>query len=239
MVGQPTAASLATLVADSNLLSPWVKQHGTSAHQLLHHFSNNSAVIMGAPMNPLFWDLACSHSFLVSTMLAVSACHLRHYTANPGPHRIAELGQESAAIAALKPALEIPLVQKDRADALLVAAVMLNAVNFAFVESRSPSTSWVFSDSDDRLGWLDLQLGFKKLEEATIQFRESRKRLLPQVLESPGPSPGPTARRPPPTSLTSPRRPPPRPEMTTFRPHGETCLLPAATVRYTANPSRL
>ncbi len=174
LIKQPPAASMATLVAESNTqpLSPWIKEHGTSANQLLHHFSNNSAVIMGASMNPVFWDLACRNNFLVSTMLAVSACHLRHYTPNPGRHRIAELGQESAAITALKSALAQPL-QSERADALLCAAVMLNAVTFAFVESHALSTSWVFSSNPDRLGWLDLLLRFKKLEQATSQFRAS------------------------------------------------------------------
>jgi hypothetical protein len=105
-------------------------------------------------------------------MLAVSACHLKYFTANPAAHRIAELGQESAAIAALKSALGMPL-HKERADAVVNAAVMLNAVSFAFVDSRSVSSSWVFSDSSDRLGWLDLQLRFKRLEMATAQFRES------------------------------------------------------------------
>jgi hypothetical protein len=180
---QPTAASLATIVAESNIeaLNPWIKEHGTSVHNLLHHFSNNSATIMGQPLSPQFWDLACRYNFLVSTMLAVSACHLRHYTLDPAPHHIAELGQESAAITALKSALALPL-HKDRADALLFTAVMLNAVTFAFVENHSLSTSWVFSNGSDRLGWLDLQLQFKKLEEATSQFRESS--LLQPILDA-------------------------------------------------------
>lgn len=154
---------------------------------LLHHFSNNSATIIGQPLDPRFWDLACRNNFLVPTMLAVSACHLRHYTPNPAPHYIAELGQESVAIGVLKSALALPLHQ-DRADALLFTAVMLNAVTFAFVESQSPSTSWVFSNSPDRLGWLDLQLRFKKLEEVTSQFRNSSL-LQPILNETDGQTP--------------------------------------------------
>jgi hypothetical protein len=78
------------------------------------------------------------------------------------------------AISSLRSALALPLQNKDRANALLYTAVMLNAINFASVENpKNPAASWVFSSSADRLGWLDLQLRFKKLEEATSQFRES------------------------------------------------------------------
>ena len=170
----PNAASLATIVAERSAgsLSPWIEKHGTSVEKLVHHFSNNSARIMGQPMGPHFWDLALRHNFLVSIMLAVSACHLRYHTPNPAPHHIAELAQESSAIAALKSALVLPL-HKDLADALVSTAVMLNAVSFASVVSNSISTSWVFSNSSDTLGWLDLQLQYKNLEKATSQFRES------------------------------------------------------------------
>ncbi len=136
---------------------------------------------MGQPFDRQLWDLACQYKFFVSTMLAVSACHLRHHTANASAHHIAELGQLSAAITTLQPALTAPM-QKDRADALLCTAVMLNAVTFASVVGQSLSTSWVFSESADRLQWLDLQMQYKKLEEATFQFRESS--LLQPILDA-------------------------------------------------------
>ena len=178
-------ASLTTVVAEVNIevANPWIKAHGTSVGNLLHHFSSNSATIMGQQFSPQLWELACRYKFFVSTMLAVSACHLRHHTVDPTAHTIAELGQVSTAITTLKSALELPL-HEDRADALLCTAVMLNAVTFASVMNHSVSTSWVFSDSADRLGWLDLQLGFKRLEEATSQFRGSS--LLQSILDETG-----------------------------------------------------
>ncbi|KAH8898878.1 hypothetical protein GQ53DRAFT_802337 [Thozetella sp. PMI_491] len=190
-VVQPSPSALVTALADSgaSALSPWVKQNGTSVSNLLHHFSNNSATIMGQPIDPQLWELACRYEFMVSTMLAVSACHLRHYTVDGSRHRIAELGQMSAAIAKLTSALTLPL-QKERADALLCTAVMLNAVTFASVVSHSVATSWVFDDSADRLGWLDLQLRFTKLEDATSEFREQS--LLQPILDA-GESKGPEA----------------------------------------------
>jgi len=169
------AVALATLVADYNIdaLNPWIKKNGTSVDYLLHHFTSNSAVIMGQAFSAQFWAMACRYTFLVPTILSVSACHLRHNTSNPAPHRIAELGQESMAISSLKSALAMPLQSKERANALLYTAVILNAINFASVENpRNPAASWVFSNSADRLGWLDLQLRFKRLEEATAQFRD-------------------------------------------------------------------
>jgi len=60
-----------------------------------------------------------------------------------------------AAIHALRSALALPLT-KERADAILCAAIMLNGINFASVNSEAPSASWVFSDSPNRLDWLDL-----------------------------------------------------------------------------------
>jgi len=145
---------------------------------------------MGPKLDAQFWELACRNKYVVSSMLAVSACHLRHYTPNPAPHRIAELGQESVAISALQTAIIQPM-HKDRADAMLCAAVMLNAVSFACLGGDSVSSSWVFSDSPDRLDWLDMQMRFKKLEQATMQFRKSS--FMEPILDAadgPPPSPG-------------------------------------------------
>jgi hypothetical protein len=169
---QPSPASLAVMLAESDVepRSPWMKERSTSTGNLLHHFSNNSATIMGQPFDPQLWDLACRYKFLVSTMLAVSASHLRHYTADPSPHQIAELGQVSTSLSTLKTALSMPL-HKERADALLCTAIMLNAVTFADVADPTPETSWVFSTSPDRMCWLDTLLRFKKLEQATFQYR--------------------------------------------------------------------
>ena len=171
---QPSQSMLAAMLegSDAETLSPWIRQRGTPAGNLLHHFSSSSAAIMGQPFDPRLWELACRYKFLVPTMLAVSASHLRHYTADPAPHHIAELGLVSASIGTLKTALTLPL-HKDRADALLCTAVMLNAVTFADVPDRAPAASWVFSTSPDRLCWLDMLLRFKKLEQATFQFRAS------------------------------------------------------------------
>jgi hypothetical protein len=171
---RPRASSMSTIAGEFSAegLNPWIKEHGTSMANLLHHFSNNSMTIIGQLFSPQFWDLACGHRFLSSTVLAASACHLRHFSVNIASHHIAELGQLSAAITAMKSALALPL-NKECADALFCMAVMLNGINFAYVMSNSMLTSWVFSDSPDRLDWLDLQLQFKNLEEAISPFRGS------------------------------------------------------------------
>jgi len=171
---QPSPSTLAGLLAGSSAgtLSPWIRERGTPTDNLLHHFSSSSAAIMGQPFDPQLWELAGRYQFLVPTMLAVSASHLRHHTADPAPHHIVELGLVAASISTLKSALALPL-DKERADALLCTAVILNAVTFADVTDRSPAASWVFSRSPDRLCWLDMLLRFKKLEQATFQFRAS------------------------------------------------------------------
>jgi hypothetical protein len=172
LVVQPSATSLASIAGIEGSVPGRAGEDSTSIGHLLDHFSNNSAIIMGQPFQPKLWDLACQHTFLLSTVLAASACHLRHHSANQGPYHIAELHQGLVAIRALKSTLAAPLT-KERADAVLCAAIMLNGINFASVKSQTASASWVFSDSPDRLDWLDWQLGFRKLEEATSQFLES------------------------------------------------------------------
>lgn len=173
-------------VMEGPIIPGRAREHSTSIGHLLYHFSNNSAIIMGQPFAPELWDLACRHGFLLSTVLAVSACHLRHHSTNQGPHHMAELLQVLAAIRALQSTLALPLT-KERADAVLCAAVMLNGINFASVTSQAASASWVFSNSPDRLDWLDWQLRFRKLEEATFQFLESS--LLWPVMKAAGHGP--------------------------------------------------
>jgi len=174
---QPSAAaaasSLASMAGMEGSIPGRAGEHSTSIGHLLHHFSNNSVIVMGQPFDPKLWDLACRHEFLLSTVVAASACHLRHHSANQAPHHTAELHQVLVVIRALKSTLALPL-DKEHADAVLCAAIMLNGINFtSSVNSQAASASWVFSDSPDRLDWLDLQLGFRKLEEATSQFLES------------------------------------------------------------------
>jgi hypothetical protein len=143
----------------------------TSTNELVHHFMHNYAAMYGVPLDPRAWALACRYPCLFSSIVAVSACHLRYHATDPTPYRVAEHAHQSIALRSFQEFLGQPLDQA-RADALLMTAMMLNTLSFAFVADSSPSKSWVLSNEQDRLGWLGLQMGLKSLLLATRPFRD-------------------------------------------------------------------
>ncbi|KXX76818.1 hypothetical protein MMYC01_207042 [Madurella mycetomatis] len=123
-------------------------------------------------LDPSIWDLSCRHPHLLAALLAVSACHLNHHTADASAHRVAQYTFASTALELFRPALLQELNSAAGSDALLLTSMMLNALAFAAVDEDSDlCTSWVFSDDKNRLSWLELQLGVKPLLIATRPFR--------------------------------------------------------------------
>ncbi|KAL6405073.1 hypothetical protein AUP68_11916 [Ilyonectria robusta] len=101
-----------------------------------------------------------------------TACHLRHHTARPTAHEIAECHQQRATLQGFLPALHQRLDQS-RSDALLTTAMFLNLLAVAFVDDARLSASWVVGSDRGRLGWLELQLGLKPLLMATSRLRDA------------------------------------------------------------------
>lgn len=146
---------------------------GTSKTVLLHHFQKlySEMEVLGDPdPNPLL-ALSMARPYLLDTVLAVSASHLRHNVTKPTPYRVAEYFQQSLALRNFRTALSEPLDQQS-ADSLLLTAMLLNLLSFSYADSEDPSTSWVFSDAPNRFDWFNLQMGFKPLLMATYAFRE-------------------------------------------------------------------
>ncbi|KAM0335111.1 hypothetical protein ACHAQA_000146 [Verticillium albo-atrum] len=144
---------------------------GTPAGMLLQFFNeNHEHMLAGAPLATV-WDMACTYPHLLTAILGASACYLRHHTANSTPHQIAETYQQTLTIKSFQASLEKPL-SRDRADALQMTAVFLNLLAFTSVPDESPLTSWVFSTAPDRLGWMNILLGFKPLLMITTAFRQ-------------------------------------------------------------------
>lgn len=124
------------------------------------------------PLSPSIWHLSCQYPHLLSAILAVSACHLSHTTPNASAYRIAECELTSTALGLFRSAIGQPLGSLSGSDAALLTSMMLNTLAFAAVDRvDDPTASWVFSDDENRLDWLELQLGLKTLLLATRPFR--------------------------------------------------------------------
>lgn len=142
----------------------------TSIHQLLHHFNQNYIAISETSFSAPVWQVARSHPYLLTAILAVSACHLRHHAPNPRAHVVAECYQQRLTLRGFQQALT-RIESRDQSDALIMTAMFLNLLSFALIEDPRPTTSWVFSSSHQRLDWLSLLMGLKPLLMATQPFR--------------------------------------------------------------------
>ncbi|KAB5514899.1 hypothetical protein GE09DRAFT_1264307 [Coniochaeta sp. 2T2.1] len=145
--------------------------NGTSSAYLVQHFVRDWADIFHIPRSTELLDLTKSNTLVLSTVLAISACHLRHKAPGLIQNRIAEHFQQFLALQRFQQLLKTPPKQltKPNLEALLLCAQLLNMLAFALPESEesrhgpSPYTSWVFSLQKDRLGWLGLQAGVRPL----------------------------------------------------------------------------
>lgn len=137
----------------------------------MHHVTDTMSPILGPLLDNSFWELVCSHPFVLASILAVSASHLGHHTADPTQHRLSECALLSTSLETFRPALSEPL-NAQRSDAFLITSMLLNNLAFSRLESLDPLKSWVFEDRQDRLSWLSLQMGIKPLLMATAPFRK-------------------------------------------------------------------
>ena len=104
-------------------------------------------------------------------ILAVSASHLRRLEPSVSSHRLAEVDHWHQALAKFQKELQTPMRQ-DNCDSVLLTSMLLNLMSFAYIESRDPRDSWVFSNAHDRLDWLNIQLGLVPLLINSRPFRE-------------------------------------------------------------------
>ena len=64
-------------------------------------------------------------------------------------------------------------MNQESCDSILLTSMLLNLMSFAYIESRDPQDSWVFSTAPDRLDWLNIQLGLIPLLVNSRPFREN------------------------------------------------------------------
>jgi hypothetical protein len=168
-----TGSSGISILSDVTLLpfaSPNGSNNGTPTISLLRHFFTHWSEIFHIPPDKGVISLSQINPLIRSTVLAISASHLRHISPGVLQHRIAEHFQQTVALKDFQAVLGTPVEQLDQAaaDAILMSATLLNIIAFALPESENmdkiePKTSWVFSPRKDRLSWLALQAGFRPL----------------------------------------------------------------------------
>ncbi|KAI9849758.1 MAG: hypothetical protein M1838_006259 [Thelocarpon superellum] len=174
--GSPSVLSAVTVVPFS---SPSAK-NGTSSMILMQHFQRHWTEIFHMPRIDEIVSLSKSHPLVRNTILAITACHLRHVSPGMVQHRIAEHFQQSLVLQDFQRALDTPLQKLGQSgvDALLLSAALLNILAFALPNAETAgggdeldtNASWVFSPREDRLGWLALQTGLKYLLKSTAAY---------------------------------------------------------------------
>jgi hypothetical protein len=176
--------SILSAVAVVPFSSPSAK-NGTPSIHLMQHFQRNWAKIFHMPCIDEIMSLSKSYPLVLNTILAITACHLRHVSPGVLQYRIAEHFQQALALRDYQRVLCTPLEElgQSGANALLLSAALLNILAFALPESEiatggscgaepDPSTSWVFSPREDRLGWLALQVGLRTLIRSMTAYLE-------------------------------------------------------------------
>ncbi|RMZ88275.1 hypothetical protein DV736_g4506, partial [Chaetothyriales sp. CBS 134916] len=174
-------------------------QNGTPSIHLMQHFERHWAEILNIPRSDTLIELSKSHSLVRNALLAVTASHLRHVSPGVLQHRIAEHFQQTLAIHDCRKLISVPPAELGQSgvNILMLSTVLLNMLAFTLPESdittgsrsRSepdPSTSWVFSPHENRLGWLALQAGTRPMLRAADAYFEPAMNLLSQIFLRPG-----------------------------------------------------
>jgi hypothetical protein len=141
---------------------------GTPSILLLQHFLSHWSEITHTFYSAEIFLRVKSDPLIQHTILALTACHLRHVSPTVVQHRVAEYFQLSLALKFYRIALYTPKnkLGQSGVGSLLLSAVLLNMLAFALPQSEpepDPTNSWVFSPGEDRLGWLALQTGLRPL----------------------------------------------------------------------------
>jgi len=164
-------------------------KNGTPSIQLLHHFCTNWDAIFRMPGRDELVSLSQSNSLIRNTLLAITACHLRHMSPRILQHRIAEHFYQSLAIQDFQIALETPSksLGQQGVNALLLAALLLNMIAFTLPHQDNgveddPKSSWVFSLREDRLGWLALQAGLRPLSISLSAYTDKTVAFLDPIM---------------------------------------------------------
>lgn len=163
----------------------------------MQHFQRHWVDIFHVSHSEEIVSLYKSSSLLRNTMLAITACHLRHLSPGVLQHRIAEHFQQALALRDYQAVLCMPQEHLDQAsvDALFFSAMLLNILAFALPQSETnhgepdPTQSWVFSPREDRLNWLWLQMGLRPLLKSMSLYLDQTMIFLSRIFLGSGQEP--------------------------------------------------
>ena len=140
------------------------------------------------PRSDALVSLSKSSPIVRNTILAITACHLRHVSPGVLSHRIAEHFQQSLALREYQKALYTPRKELGQSgvNGLMLSAILLNILAFVLPESETAAedgepnvdTSWIYSPHDDRLGWLLMQAGLRPLIKSSLDYIEESMNFL-------------------------------------------------------------
>lgn len=181
---------LATLPIPSQVTClPRDLEKGSSDLELIQHLHLAWTDIVWMPQGAEILLLFQSSLVVRHTLLAVSACHLRHVAKGVLRHRIAENFQQSLAIKHLREALgnvSHKQFESTELNGLLIGAVIFNVLAFAFPESdraladdRGLSVSWVLKGN-----WLSFQASLGPLLLSMPQMIEETLNLVRMLLSN-------------------------------------------------------
>lgn len=153
-------------------------RHGTPSIHLMQHFERYWPKIIGVLGRNDIISLFQSNSLVRNTILALTACHLRHVSPLVPQHRITEYHQQSLALEEYQIYLNTPshMLGQPGVNAMLLSAALLNMLAFVLPPSVSrgehedPSTSWVFNPDEGGLCWLAMQAGTRPLMLSTAGY---------------------------------------------------------------------
>lgn len=141
--------------------------NGTSSLRLIQHLHAHWDEILQLPQSEELVSLFRSNGLVRNTILAITACHLRHVAPGIVHHRVAEYFQQSLALRDYKAILDNRKQAMGQSDVneFILSAVLLNVLALALPETEhaEPSKSWVCSPHKSNLGWLTLQAGIRPL----------------------------------------------------------------------------
>ncbi|KAI5456378.1 hypothetical protein BGZ63DRAFT_429037 [Mariannaea sp. PMI_226] len=181
--GQYIKPSISVLSAETIVpfSAPSVR-NGTPGFHLMQHLQANWDAILQIPQGDEIISLFRCNELVRSTILAITACHLRHLSPGVVHHRVAECFQQSLALREYQSILDNrqQVMAQSDVNVFLLSAVLLNILALALPESddAEPSRSWVLSPNEDRLGWLALQAGLRPLMSSLAVEEENLVRLL-------------------------------------------------------------
>lgn len=162
----PVGKAITRLPA-SELTDCTSKDVGIPLKYILEHCHAHWDDILGIEDRQRIMDVASSSPVLTKTLIALSASHLRRICPTR-QHRIAEHHHQSTALRDCRQLMTIPADALGQAgvNALSLSALLLNMLAFALEEAEDEfdmHRSWVFSEYENRLGWIILQEGLRHL----------------------------------------------------------------------------